>query len=257
MLTLPSLTCTITYQLVYRKVRKLPYIFPPAVQKAFDAFENRAEIRICGGAVRDLLLGKTPKDWDMCTTALPADVLTIVEKVGLRPYDLSNGHGTISFTFEGDTVEITTLRVDEKTDGRHAEVRFVDDFKLDAARRDFTFNAMSMSSNGWVHDYFGGIEDLQNGRIRFVGDADERMKEDYLRILRYFRFLGRYGVDSRSAYDAAAIKRNLEGLKQISGERIWMEMQQIFAGPNNQKVVEVMNGLGVFGVLGIKVRNES
>lgn len=235
----------------------MPYIFPPAVQKAFEVFETKAEIRICGGAVRDLLLGKTPKDWDMCTAATPDVVLYILENAGLRPFDLSNGHGTVSFVYEGDTVEITTLRVDEKTDGRHAEVRFVDDFKLDAARRDFTINGMSMSFNGWVHDYFGGIKDLQNGIVRFVGNVEERITEDYLRILRYCRFVGRFSDFNRhQEVPHVAIKRHKEGLKQISGERIWMEMQQIFAGPQSDQVVMLMQDLDLFHTLGIKVRNE-
>lgn len=229
--------------------------YPVPVLIAFDAFRDKHEIRVVGGCVRDVLSNRTPKDWDMCTTATPEETFKILDDAGLRPYDMSNGHGTICFAYENDVIEITTLRVDEKTDGRHAQVRFVNDFKLDAARRDFTINAMSMDRNYKVYDYFRGQDDLLNQRIRFVGDADARIKEDYLRILRYYRFVGRFSsYDKIDRETAAAIFRNHNGLKQISGERIWMEMQQIF-GFNDANLLFTMKCNGVIDVLGIKLKD--
>lgn len=229
--------------------------YPIPVLLAFDAFADKHEIRVVGGCVRDVLSNRTPKDWDMCTTARPEETFKILDDAGLKPYDISNGHGTICFEYDGDVIEITTLRVDEKTDGRHAQVRFVDDFKLDAARRDFTINAMSMDRNYKVYDYFRGQDDLLNQRIKFVGSASARIKEDYLRILRFYRFVGRFSsADKIDRETSAAIFANREGLKQISGERIWMEMQQIF-GMNNPNLLFTMQTNGVMPTIGIKLKD--
>lgn len=231
--------------------------YPDSVQIAFNAFRDYADIRLVGGCVRDILMNRTPKDWDMCTTAKPKDTMAILRKAGLRPYDMSNGHGTICFEFEGDTIEITTLRIDKKTDGRHAEVEFTDDFVLDAARRDFTINAMSMDEKSRIFDYFGGQGDLINQRVKFVGDAEARIKEDYLRILRYYRFVGRFGDASKIESDyntSLAIFNNVEGLKRISGERIWMEMQQIFA-MESRHLLFTMQRQGVIRAIGINLKD--
>ena len=229
--------------------------YPVPVLIAFDTFRNKHEIRVVGGCVRDVLSNRTPKDWDMCTTASPEETFKILDDARLRPYDISNGHGTICFQHDGDTIEITTLRVDEKTDGRHAQVRFVSDFKLDAERRDFTINAMSMDCDYKVYDYFGGQDDLRNQRIRFVGNANARIKEDYLRILRFYRFVGRFSSFDRIDRDTSlAIFNNREGLKLISGERIWMEMQQIFA-LNDTNILIHMDQYGIFKTLDIKLKD--
>ncbi len=229
--------------------------YPVPVLIAFDAFRDKHEIRVVGGCVRDVLSNRTPKDWDMCTSATPEETFKILDDAGLRPYDISNGHGTICFEYEGDIIEITTLRVDEKTDGRHAEVRFVTDFQLDAARRDFTINAMSMDRDYKVYDYFRGQDDLLNQRIRFVGSANARIKEDYLRILRFYRFVGRFSsYDKIDRETSLAIFNNRKGLKQISGERIWMEMQQIFA-LNDTNILVHMDQYGILKTLGIKLKD--
>lgn len=231
--------------------------YPEAVQIAFNAFRDYHDIRVVGGCVRDILVNRTPKDWDMCTPAKPRETMDILRKVGLRPYDMSNGHGTICFEFEGDTIEITTLRIDKKTDGRHAEVEFTDDFVLDAARRDFTINAMSMDEKMRLYDYFGGQGDLINQRVKFVGDADARIKEDYLRILRYYRFVGRFGQVNKIHEDyntSLAIYNNVKGLEQISGERVWMEMQQIFALESSH-LLFTMQRNGIIKTLGIKLKD--
>jgi tRNA nucleotidyltransferase/poly(A) polymerase len=216
-------------------------------------YEAGEDVRIVGGAVRDLVMGVKPKDWDMATTALPEITMQILEKIG-RPYDLSNGHGTISINLDGETYEITTLRKDVDTDGRHAKVEFVTDFQADAARRDFTINAMSINAvTEEIFDYFGGQLDVCNKLIRFVGKPAERIQEDYLRILRFFRFAARYNW--HMAVDALiAIERNAEGLRQISGERIWMEVKQIMQYPNTDAFVQDMKNAGVWDVI-MEARN--
>lgn len=203
-------------------------------------------IRLVGGCVRDMIQGKPPKDYDLCTPAKPDVVFQILNEGGMKPFDLSNGHGTVSYVYEQDTYEITTLRVDAETDGRHARVEFVEDFALDAERRDFTFNALSADiSSGQIYDYFGGVEDLRARQVRFVGDADKRIQEDYLRILRYFRFVGRMG--SAPYHDQiVAIERNVAGLDKVSGERIWMEVQKILTGPDADFVMAHMKQTGVW-----------
>lgn len=232
--------------------------FPEAlydIDAAFFAFN--VPIRLVGGAVRDVVMGKQPKDYDLATPAKPEETMRILNWMyenrnrggAGRPFDLSNGHGTISIIIDGETYEITTLRVDAETDGRHAKVEFVEDFRLDAARRDFTINAMSMTiSTEQLFDYFGGQQDIKDKVIRFVGDAEKRIQEDYLRILRFFRFAARYEwkMDINAVF---AIEKNVEGLKEISGERIWMEIQQICRTPKADDYIEDMRTFGVWDIL--------
>jgi tRNA nucleotidyltransferase/poly(A) polymerase len=184
----------------------------------------------------------------MATPAKPEETMKILEQLG-RPYDLSNGHGTISINLDGETYEVTTLRKDIETDGRHAKVEYVTDFEEDAARRDFTMNAMSMIvPTGEVFDYFGGQDDINSRIVRFVGNPDERIKEDYLRILRYFRFAARYRwfLEPKAMF---AIERLRNGLNQISAERIWMEMKQIVTTEFADDYVQFMRQLGVWDVV--------
>lgn len=193
------------------------------------------EIRLCGGAVRDLLRGITPKDWDMATTALPEQIMAIMQDEGIHVIPTGLQHGTVTAVFEGEHFEITTLRIDAETDGRHATVQYTDDWQLDANRRDFTMNALYLDADGFIHDYVDGVPDLQENFVKFVGDAEERIKEDYLRILRFFRFKARLIMASNTSfvwYDSElaakdAIIKHREGLNQISGERIWMETSKI------------------------------
>lgn len=224
--------------------------YPDAVSAVFEAFNGRDAIRLVGGCVRDMFLNVVPKDWDMATPALPSDVIKILEDAGFRPFDLSNGHGTISVVIDGETIEITTLRVDAETDGRHAKVEFTTNWELDAERRDFTWNAMSLDANGAVYDYFDGRKHLNNNEIHFVGFAGQRIKEDYLRILRYFRFAGRFNM-RLDQHDLFSIISAADGLREISGERIWMEMQKIIVGPQAKRMMAVMKQVGVLDAIGL------
>lgn len=208
------------------------------------------EARLVGGAVRDIVSGQQPKDLDIATTAVPDSVMEIAVEKGLRVIPTGLQHGTVTVVLDDVGYEITTLRRDVETDGRHASVEFVSDFKTDAARRDFTFNAMSASIDGEVHDYFGGIDDLKSGRVRFVGDAKSRIEEDYLRILRFFRFRARYG-GFEATEDLEAIVETKEGLSKISVERIWSEMSRIFTHPKGRAQLDMMHDLGVSDVIGL------
>lgn len=153
--------------------------------KIFKA--NGFEIRLVGGVVRDLLLGKTPKDVDLATTATPDQMIALARTNNLRYIETGLQHGTLTFVVDGEPYEITTLRVDKETDGRHATVEYTTDWHTDAERRDLTYNAFSLDLNGNLYDYFNGLKDLKNKTTRFVGDPNKRIQEDYIRILRYFR----------------------------------------------------------------------
>lgn len=210
------------------------------------------EARPVGGAVRDRLLDLAPKDFDFAVDAVPEDVMAVAGKHGLKVIPTGLKHGTVTIVLNDEGYEFTTLRTDLETDGRWATVSFVKDFRLDAERRDFTFNAMSADHTGTLHDYFDGYEDLQKGRVRFVGDADQRVQEDYLRSLRFFRFRARFGnADFDDAKSVAAIQRHAAGLERISVERIWKETAQIMSSERGVIQLASMEALGVAEVIGL------
>lgn len=229
-----------------------PSKYPMGVKDVFGIFWLWDQpVRIVGGCVRDLLLGVEPKDWDMCTPVLPEKVCEMLSFSGFTPIDLSNGHGTISVIIDGETIEITTLRVDAQTDGRHATVEFVTDWELDAARRDFTINALSADCLGNVFDYFDGVNDLKNRAIQYVGSAEQRIEEDYLRILRFFRFSARFGYNP-TLNEVETAKNAVSGLDKVSGERIASEMRKILTGPNVASIMISMDAAGVLKQIGMK-----
>ena len=154
---------------------------------------DHQEARVVGGAVRNALLGIPHGDVDIATTALPAEVMRRAAAAGFKPVPTGVAHGTVTVVADGRPFEVTTLREDVETFGRHATVRFGRDWTRDAQRRDFTMNALSLSADGIAHDYVGGLADLKARRVRFIGDAATRIAEDYLRILRFFRFHAFYG----------------------------------------------------------------
>lgn len=184
--------------------------------------------RYVGGAVRDGLLGLPVNDLDIATSIAPRDVVDRLKKAGIKAVPTGIDHGTITAVLPDGPVEITTLRRDVSTDGRRATIAYTDDWREDAARRDFTINALYADPlTGAISDYFGGIADLEARRLRFIGDAAARIAEDHLRILRYFRFLARYGdneLDS-SAYDACVSAAN--SLMALSRERIADELLKL------------------------------
>jgi len=193
------------------------------------------EARLVGGAVRDVLAGMPladDADIDMATTLLPAQAATALKSAGLRVIPTGIDHGTITVMKKDSgkacqKVELTTLRQDIRTDGRHAEVVFGTDWMADAARRDFTINSLYADQSGQIYDPFGGLDDLKAGRVRFIGEPEARIREDYLRMLRYFRFFGRFSRTGPDAAAMAAIRHHSSGLGQISGERIAAELRGI------------------------------
>lgn len=213
------------------------------------------ELRIVGGAVRDLILGKEPKDIDMATTAKPNQMIEIGKRNHIKIIPTGLEHGTLTFYIDGRDFEITTLRTDISTNGRHATVEFTKDWKVDAERRDLTFNSMSLDFDGTLYDYFGGLEDLKAEKAKFVGDAGSRMTEDYLRVLRYFRFQGRTATPNFDKDTLEAIKKNAPGLKQISGERVWMEMRKILEGDHTVELLKKMVETGVDQAIGLPMGN--
>lgn len=192
------------------------------------------EIRMAGGAVRDLLMGKIPKDVDFATVATPDQMKEMFTTENIRMINMKGEkHGTITPRInDKENFEITTLRIDVLTDGRHAEVQFTMDWMLDAFRRDLTINSMFLGIDGTVFDYYFGYEDIKSNRVAFVGDATTRIREDYLRILRYFRFYGRIAKapNNHEELTLKSIEENVQGLGSISGERIWMELKKILEG---------------------------
>ncbi|KAM5313459.1 CCA tRNA nucleotidyltransferase 1, mitochondrial isoform 1-T2 [Glossophaga mutica] len=212
------------------------------------------ELRIAGGAVRDLLNGEKPQDVDFATTATPEQMKGLFQAAGVRMVNnKGEKHGTITARLHNENFEITTLRIDVVTDGRHAEVEFTTDWHKDAERRDLTINSMFLGFDGTLYDYFNGYEDLKNKKVRFVGHAKKRIQEDYLRILRYFRFYGRI-VDTLDAHDPEtleAIAENAGGLAGVSGERIWVELKKILVGSHVNHLMHLIYDLDVAPHIGL------
>ncbi len=222
------------------------FLADPALAKVWEALP---ESRVVGGAVRDALAGLPVQDIDLATPRRPDEIVSALERAGLRAIPTGIAHGTITARAKNRSFEVTTLRRDVATDGRHATVAFTDDWLADAARRDFTFNAMSMDRAGHLFDPFGGAADLAGGKVRFVGDPRLRIAEDYLRALRYFRFLARYGHTEPDAATLAALAEAVPGLARLSAERVWSELKRILAAPRPIKAVRLMHRLGILSAV--------
>ncbi len=206
------------------------------------------QTRLVGGAVRDALLGLAINDIDLATLLLPHEALRRAEAAGFKVIPTGLAHGTITVIARGRAFEITTLRRDVATDGRRATIAYSDRWDEDAARRDFTINALYADpADGTIHDYHGGLADLAAGRVRFIGDAAARISEDHLRILRYFRFLARYGdVAAADPAILATLSAHAGSLMALSRERIWDELRKILALPDPLAVVQLMIAHGIF-----------
>lgn len=227
-------------------------ITPPAFVNSpplLAVFAVLPEARIVGGAVRDTLAGRIVHDIDLATPRDPVAVTAALEAAGIRVLPTGLAHGTVTALSQGIPYEITTLRRDRETDGRHAQVEWTDDWRQDAARRDFTFNALSMASDGSLWDYFGGQADLAAGTVRFVGDPAQRIAEDYLRILRFFRFHARYAHGPADPAPLAALRAGIPGLSRLSPERVWWELKGILSTPDPREAVALMAELGVLEAL--------
>jgi poly(A) polymerase len=197
---------------------------------ALDA--DGIDFRFVGGAVRDALLGRKVSDIDVATPAMPEDVVRAIKAAGLKAIPTGIAHGTVTAVVGRQPFEVTTLRRDVETDGRHAVVVFTDDWRADAARRDFTMNALYADRDGTITDFFGGEADARNGRVRFIGNPAERITEDALRILRFFRFHAWYGRGALDPDGLAASKQLAGMIERLSGERIRVELFKTLAAPD-------------------------
>jgi poly(A) polymerase len=203
------------------------------------------EARVVGGAVRDALMGHSVGDIDIATTVLPETVMKIAQGHGWKAVPTGIEHGTVTIIIAGIPHEVTTLRRDVETDGRRAVVAFSRDFREDALRRDFTINALSLSEDGVVHDYATGRADAQTGVIRFMGDAESRIREDYLRILRFFRFHASHGTGEPDETAIIACGRLAAGMTRLSRERVRQELLKLLAAPGAADVMRRMDMLGI------------
>ena len=213
----------------------------PSLQQVFALVaEAGGEARVAGGAVRNALLGEPIGDIDIATTLPPQKITDVFKAAGLSVHPTGIEHGTVTVVVDHKPYEITTLRRDVATDGRRAVVAFTDDWKEDALRRDFTVNALFCDADGKIHDYTNGYADIRRKRIIFVGGPAARIKEDYLRILRFFRFLAAYDKMTADRASLAACVRLKRGLLGLSAERIAREMFKLLVGPRAVPVLKLM-----------------
>ncbi|BCH15103.1 CCA tRNA nucleotidyltransferase [Mesorhizobium sp. L-2-11] len=203
------------------------------------------EARIAGGAVRNALIGQPVADVDIATTTVPDETIRRAEAAGFKAVPTGIEHGTITIVAGGKPFEVTTLRADIETDGRRAKVSFGRDWKADAERRDFTINALYAEADGTIIDLVGGIADIKARRLRFIGDPEARIREDYLRILRFFRFFAWYGDGRPDAEGLKACARLKEGLRQLSVERVWSELKKLLSAPDPSRALLWMRQAGV------------
>ncbi len=236
--------------------RELP-LQPPSLQGAewleraetgavFDALAgDGVETRAVGGAVRNSLLKLPVTEVDLATTAMPQTVMALATKAGLKAVPTGIDHGTVTIIASGVPFEVTTLRRDVETFGRHARIAFTEDWEEDARRRDFTLNALYADRHGRVFDPLGGFADLKAGRVRFIGDPEQRIREDYLRILRFFRFNAHYGKGPLDPAGLAAAVRLREGLEQLSAERVGAELRRILVAPQAMGAISALYDYGL------------
>jgi len=233
-------------------VADAPWLTAPSARAVFEAIADAGhQIFYVGGCVRNAVLGAPVSDIDLSTSATPDEVMQIAQAADLNPVPTGIDHGTVTVVSGGVPYEVTTFRRDVQTDGRRAVVAFSTDITDDARRRDFTMNAIYADAQGTVIDPLGGMADLRTRRVRFIEDPDQRIREDYLRILRYFRFYAWYG-DTSEGLDAealAAIGSNLDGLETLSAERIGAEMRKLLLASDPSTSLAAMSRSGVLGTV--------
>lgn len=218
----------------------------PGLDALVKVLGGGAQVRIIGGAVRDTLLGLPVSDIDLATRHTPEAVMTLLDDVGIKAVPTGLAHGTVTAVTAGGPFEVTTLRRDVSTDGRHATVAFTDDWREDAARRDFTINALAADpDNGEIFDYFDGMADLRAGHVRFIGDPLQRIAEDHLRILRFFRFHARFGNGEPDAAALDACTARANDLMALSRERIASELLKLLDASAPQATVALMIAHGI------------
>lgn len=219
----------------------------PLLLRALDA--DGEETRVVGGAVRNACLNLPVDEIDLATTALPQEVLRRAKAAGFHPVPTGIEHGTVTVVIGGKPFEVTTLREDVETDGRHAKVKFGRDWRRDAERRDFTINALYLKRNGGVIDFVGGMKDLEARRVRFIGDPETRIREDYLRALRFFRFHAGYAEGPMDPPGLSACIRARDGLATLSRERVRTELMKLLMARHAVPALAAMSEAGLLGAL--------
>lgn len=207
------------------------------------------EARVVGGAVRNSLLGEPVIDVDVATSWSPEEVSEQAKAAGYKVIPTGIEHGTLTVVINRSAFEVTSLRTDTQTDGRHAKVAFGKDWQADAQRRDFTMNALYATFEGEVIDYVGGLADLENRVIRFIGEPQERIREDYLRIMRFFRFFAWYGAVRPDRDGLKAAARLKDGVQQLSAERIWAELKKLLSAKDPSRALLWMRQAGVLSLI--------
>jgi tRNA nucleotidyltransferase/poly(A) polymerase len=226
------------------------WLTSPAVRQIFTVLEGGGEeARVVGGAVRDALMGRPVREVDFATTATPDKIKALAASAGIKAVPTGIEHGTVTLVIGGRGFEITTLREDIETDGRRAVVKFGRDWEADARRRDFTVNALSVDSAGTIDDPVGGYPDIVARRIRFIGDPDQRIAEDRLRMLRLFRFHAEYGEGPIDAAGLSAAIRARERLRELSAERIGLEMRRIVVARRAAEIVTLIQESGILTIV--------
>ena len=230
-----------------RKLDNTPWLTTGALPRLLAVLDRDGEeARVVGGAVRNALLGMPIAEIDVATTAVPEEVIKRVTAAGFKHVPTGIEHGTVTVIIDRHPFEVTTLRKDVETYGRHAKVAFGRDWRADAERRDFTINALSATRDGTIYDYTGGLDDLGHRRVRFIGDPAKRIAEDYLRILRFFRFHAAYGTrDHPDPAGLAACIQGRNGLDQLSRERVRMEMLKLVVAPHAVPTLISMTDAGL------------
>ena len=230
-----------------RKLDDAPWLTAGALPRLLGVLDRDGEeARVVGGAVRNALLSAPIAEIDVATTAVPEEVIRRVTAAGFKHVPTGIEHGTVTVIIDRHPFEVTTLRKDVESYGRHAKVEFGRDWKADAERRDFTINALSATRDGTIYDYTGGLDDLGHRRVRFIGDPAKRIAEDYLRILRFFRFHAAYGTrDHPDPAGLAACIRGRNGLDQLSRERLRMEMLKLVVAPHAVPTLISMTDAGL------------
>ena len=218
-----------------------PWLADPALRQIFTVIAaGGGEARAVGGAVRDTLLGRVVEDIDLAVTLPPDVVSRLLAAAGIKVVPTGIQHGTVTAVIDGRGFELTTLRRDVATDGRRARVAYTDDWRADAARRDFTLNALYVDAEGRLYDYFHGRADLAAGHLRFIGEAAARIKEDVLRILRFFRFYAWIGQGVADGAALAACRELAPLIPQLSAERVWRELAKLLAAPDPLPALQLM-----------------
>ncbi|MGJ8527116.1 CCA tRNA nucleotidyltransferase [Maritalea sp.] len=235
---------------ILEQLRAALWLKRKSVQQAFALLDGaEGKTKAVGGIVRNTILAEPTGDVDMATMFSPQDVLERAEQAGIKAIPTGLEHGTVTLVLDGETIEVTSLRKDNKTNGRHAVVEFGGDWSDDAKRRDFTFNALYVGPDGELLDPLNGLEDCINREVRFIGEAKQRIAEDYLRILRFYRFFAYYGSGRPDAEGLKASVAGKSGLEKLSPERIWQETKKILRAPDPSRSLLWMRTTGVLATI--------